>query len=122
MPLFAVTRTRGPGWLPDRGLEEQVQWREPADFMNRLASEGSVVLGGPLESTPDVLLVMRADTAEIIRARLNDDPWTTLGLLRITSITAWTLRLGALPERPDRPTPKKRGSSDVAPLNESRVK
>jgi uncharacterized protein YciI len=97
MPLFAVIRTRGAAWQPDRGLEGQQQWREHADFMNGLAAEGMVVLGGPLEGTPDVLLVMRADSAEDIRRWLNDDPWTNLELLRILSITPWTLRLGALP-------------------------
>jgi uncharacterized protein YciI len=97
MPLFAVIRTRGAAWLSDHELEGQPQWREHADFMNGLAAEGIVVLGGPLEGTPDVLLVMRADSAEAISHRLNDDPWTHLELLRIRSITAWTLRLGVLP-------------------------
>jgi hypothetical protein len=97
MPLFAVIRTRGAAWLPDQGLEGQPQWREHADFMNGLAAEGTVILGGPLEGTPDVLLVMRADTAEAIRDRLNDDPWTNLELLRIRAVAPWTLRLGVLP-------------------------
>jgi uncharacterized protein YciI len=97
MPLFAVIRRRGAAWQPDQGLEGQRQWREHADFMDRLASAGIVVLGGPLEGTPDVLLVMRADSAEAIRAQLNADPWTNLELLRIQAIASWTLRLGALP-------------------------
>ena len=97
MPLFAVIRTRGVAWLSDHDLEDQPQWREHADFMNGLAADGVVVLGGPLEGTPDVLLVMRADSAETISHRLTDDPWTNLELLRIRSITPWTLRLGVLP-------------------------
>ena len=97
MQLFAVIRTRGTAWLPEHGLEGQRQWRDHADFMNALAAEGIVVLGGPLEGTPDVLLVMRADSAEVIRQRLDNDPWTNLDLLRIRSITPWTLRLGVLP-------------------------
>ena len=31
-----------------------------------------------------------------IRARLGSDPWTVNDLLRISEITRWTLRLGAL--------------------------
>ena len=100
MPLFAVIRRQGAAWLPDRGLEDQPQWREHADFMNRLAAAGSVVLGGPLEGTPDVLLVMRAGSAEFINRLLDDDPWSRLELLRVQSITLWTLRLGALPGAP----------------------
>lgn len=94
MSLFAVIRTRGPAWLPDVRLEGQKEWQQHADFMNGLEAEGTVVLGGPLEGTPDVLLIMRADTAETIRHRLGEDPWTHLELLEIRSITPWTLRLG----------------------------
>jgi hypothetical protein len=97
VPLFAVIRTRGPAWQADLRLEGQRQWQEHADFMDRLAAAGVIVLGGPLESTPKVLLVMRADTAEAIHERLLDDPWTNLDLLRIESIARWTLRLGTLP-------------------------
>jgi hypothetical protein len=57
---------------------------------------GMIVLGGPLEGTPDVLLVMRADNAESIRQLLSADPWTTLELLQLQLIAPWTLRLGAL--------------------------
>lgn len=81
------------------GLEGQQAWQEHAQFMDALTAEGVVVLGGPLEGTPDVLLVMRADNAQEIVERLNGDPWTSLDLLRTRSITPWTIRLGALPPR-----------------------
>jgi hypothetical protein len=55
-----------------------------------------VVLGGPLEGTSDVLLIIRANTADEIRSRLEADPWTSNDLLRVTRITPWTLRLGSL--------------------------
>jgi hypothetical protein len=64
--------------------------------MNALTKEGFVVLGGPLEGTSDVLLVVRAQTPDEVRGRLADDPWTGKDLLRITRITSWTLRLGSL--------------------------
>jgi len=51
---------------------------------------------GPLDGTPDVLLIARANDADEIRARLADDSWTRNGLLRITQIVPWTLRLGTL--------------------------
>jgi hypothetical protein len=55
-----------------------------------------VVLGGPLEDTPEVLLIIRAETPEEIRSRLAADPWSGNGLLRITRVLPWTLRLGSL--------------------------
>jgi uncharacterized protein YciI len=94
--LFAVIRTRGLAWQVSHPLEGQADWAAHASFMNALASEGFVVLGGPLEGTSDVLLVVRAETADEVRSRLADDPWSAEDLLRISRIAPWTLRLGSL--------------------------
>ena len=64
--------------------------------MTALHRDGFVLLGGPLDGTPDVLLIARGDDADEIRARLADDSWTRNGLLRINQIVPWTLRLGTL--------------------------
>lgn len=94
--LFAVTRTRGPRWNPEVSLEKQEDWDGHADFMNELRASSFVVLGGPLEGTPDVLLIVRANSVAEIHARLNGDSWTSKDLLRIKQIVPWTLRLGSL--------------------------
>ena len=94
--LFAVINTRGPAYRRGTPMEEQDGWRPHADFMNALVAEGFVVLGGPL-AEPDVLLILRAGSADEIRSRLAADPWQAKGLLRIKSISPWTLRLGQLP-------------------------
>ncbi len=94
---FAVIRTRGPAWQPDLGLEQQADWRGHAVFMNALHREGFVLLGGPLDGTPDVLLIVRAAAPEEIPARLKADPWTAADLLRVKQIFAWNIRLGSLP-------------------------
>jgi uncharacterized protein YciI len=77
-------------------MEEQDEWPAHAVFMNALHRDGFVLLGGPLEGTPDVLLIAFANDADEIRARLTDDAWTRNGLLRLERIVPWTLRLGAL--------------------------
>src|SRR6059036_2405012 len=59
-------------------------------------ADGFVLLGGPLEGTTDVLLIVRASNAEQIRSRLSADPWTRNDLLRISQVVPWTLRLGSL--------------------------
>ena len=76
-----------------RTLEES---RPAIDVLNALAKEGFVILGGPLESTSDVLLVIRAKTPDEVRSRLAEDPWARKDLLRITQVAPWTLRLGSL--------------------------
>jgi len=94
--LFAVIRTRGPAWRDSFPLEGQRDWNAHASFMNELKADGFVVLGGPLEGTNDVLLIIRAAGQEEIVFRLASDPWTSLDLLRVSRISPWTLRLGSL--------------------------
>jgi len=71
-----------------------VDWPAHADFMNALEAEGFVLLGGPLESTIDALLIVRARDAEEVRWRLAADPWVKMAVLREASVLPWTLRLG----------------------------
>jgi hypothetical protein len=97
--LFAVTRTRGTRSNYACTLEEQDHWQSHAAFMNGLVHDGFVLLGGPLDGTPDVLLIVRATHTDNIMSRLADDPWGRNGLLRITHVHPWTLRLGALPQK-----------------------
>lgn len=77
-------------------MESQAGWASHAAFMNTLENEEFVILGGPLEGTSDVLLVVRAESADAVQARLASDPWTAQDLLRTTRVTPWTLRLGSL--------------------------
>ena len=95
-PLFAVIRTRGPAWNSFLNLEQQPAWDAHAVFMNALKREGLIVLGGPLEDSPDVPLIFSASGPDEIRRRLQADPWTVSDLLRISRISPWTLRLGSL--------------------------
>jgi uncharacterized protein len=96
--LFAVIRTRGPAWQDSRPMETQVDWGPHASFMNALVREGFVIVGGPLETTSDVLLVVRAASSDEVRSRLAEDPWAAKDLLRVTRVAPWTLRLGSLGE------------------------
>jgi uncharacterized protein YciI len=73
---FAVTREPGAGWAASPTMRNQDNWTEHAAFMNALAHEGFVVLGGPLADGLIVLLIVKAESEEEIRARLVDDPWT----------------------------------------------
>jgi uncharacterized protein YciI len=92
---FAVVREAGPGWDPARPLREQPAWPEHAAFMDALADEGFVVLGGPLAPDGRTLLIVGAQDEAEIRARFADDPWTPLDVLRIASVEPWEILLGA---------------------------
>ena len=94
--VFAVLRSRGPAWDAAQPLEGQRDWDAHAAFMDALFEDGFVLLVGPLESTRDALLVVRAATEEAIRVRLAADPWSTNGLLVTSRVSRWQLRLGTL--------------------------
>src|SRR5260370_38699699 len=94
--LLAVVRARGPGWAPSGPVEGQPEWPAHGAVMNGLKAEGFVVLGGPLEGTSEVLLIVRAENDAEIRSRLAADPWSGNDLLRVVRTDPWTLRLGSL--------------------------
>ena len=101
--LFAVTRMRGQAWDASKALESQQEWSEHATFMNRLAADGFVVLGGPLGESDDVLLIVDARSADDIRATLAHDPWIQSQLIDIKSIQGWKILLDhSEPENSDR--------------------
>ena len=89
--IFAVIRSRGPLWDSARLMEQQKDWLEHADFMNGLHADAFVLFGGPLEGTSEVLLIVRAENAEEIAARLSGDCWSENNLLRVSRILPWRL-------------------------------
>lgn len=94
MSYYAVVRSKGPGWDHGRKRREQQGWDEHAAFMDALAADGFVVLGGPLgqEDGDDVLLIVDADSEADIHARLAEDPWPD-EMLTTASIRPWTVLL-----------------------------
>ena len=94
--VFAVVqRQRGPKWDLSRPMEEQILWDEHAAFMENLVERGFVVVGGPVGDEGRVLLIVRAESDDEIRATLAEDPWSD-DLLLIVSVEPWTIRLGGL--------------------------
>lgn len=90
--FFVVLRRTGPEWDPARPLEEQSGWDGHAAFMDALADEGFVALGGPLADEVRVVLVVEARDESAVRARLAQDPWSGTHLV-VDSVEAWTIRL-----------------------------
>jgi len=75
-------------------MRQQVLWDAHARFMDALAAEGFVVLGGPIGAgEEDTLLVIDADSEETLRPRLATDPWTHAGLLEIARVDPWNILL-----------------------------
>jgi uncharacterized protein YciI len=91
---FAVTRERGPRWNPSMPMREQDGWDGHAAFMDGLVEDGLIVLGGPIGAGERrFLLIFDAESEAAIEARLAEDPWTPMEMLRIVSIEPWELLL-----------------------------
>jgi uncharacterized protein YciI len=97
MPTFAVRTVHRSGWDPQRPLREQDAWDDHAAFMNGLAADGFVVLGGPLgpggqdSGGHGALLIIQAPDEQAVRTRLNADPWAARDILAIESPGPWAI-------------------------------
>lgn len=91
--LFVVVRTRGPAWDAAKPMRAQQQWSEHAAFMDKLAADGFVVLGGPVDEGQDFLFAVKATDERAIRSTLHNDPWSHSGMLEVRSIQRWTILL-----------------------------
>jgi uncharacterized protein YciI len=91
---FLVERAKGPAWDRSRGRREQEGWDAHAAFMDALAEEGLVILGGPIGEGDgeNALLIVDAESEAEIRARLAEDPWTD-DMLTIESVKPWSVWL-----------------------------
>ena len=93
MANFALTLVHGPGWDTSRPIRQQQAWAQHAAFMDGLVDDGFIILGGPLGDGERTLHVVDAAGPGEIEARMAQDPWAELGLLRIGSIEPWSLWL-----------------------------
>jgi uncharacterized protein YciI len=96
LDYFLVERGKGPSWDHSRPRRQQAGWDEHAAFMDALAEQGFVVLAGPIgEGDGDnALMVIDADSEDVIRARLAEDPWGE-EMLTIESVRPWSVWLRA---------------------------
>jgi hypothetical protein len=97
MPFFVVINEEGPQWDDKRVMRDQKGWDEHAVFMDVLAEEQFVILGGPLHySKHTAMLIVNALNEVFLRKRLAEDPWMRTGVLRHLEIYPWEVLLGKL--------------------------
>jgi hypothetical protein len=111
--LFVVTRIKGKAWDSTKAMRSQVQWPEHATFMDDLANNRFVILGGPLGDKGNILLVVDATDEGEIRSTLARDPWSKLAILEVQSIHLWTVLLQAGPAIRAMPPPRENFGTDA---------
>jgi uncharacterized protein YciI len=72
-------------------MREQERWDDHAAFMDALAEEGWVVLGGPLGDGSNFMHVVDAVGVDEVEARFAADPWVPMDMLRIVSAEPWEI-------------------------------
>jgi hypothetical protein len=97
MAIFALTTDHGPRWDASRGIREQEAWDEHASFMDGLVDDGFLLLGGPLGDGEHTLHMVEAADEDEVRTRMGEDPWASMGLLRIGALERWSIWLGSRP-------------------------
>jgi uncharacterized protein YciI len=90
--FHVVIHRSGPEYDLSRPLEEQSGWQAHAEFMDGLADEGFIVLGGPLADEFRVVHAVEAESEEEVRTRLAADPWSGSHLV-VDAVEPWTIRL-----------------------------
>ncbi|MGH8951555.1 MAG: hypothetical protein ACRDX9_09025 [Acidimicrobiia bacterium] len=100
MAYFVVISDQGPAWNNSLPMREQEDWSGHAVFMDALAADGFVVLGGPIGdgTRHRARLIVRSDGEQDLRDRLARDPWAQLGLLMIESVEEWEVLLSNEPD------------------------
>jgi hypothetical protein len=98
IPYFVVINEAGPQWDDKRSMRDQKDWPEHAVFMDTLADERFVILGGPLGNyrRHRAMLIFDAPNEGVLRKRLAEDPWMRDGVLRTIEIYTWDVLLGKL--------------------------
>jgi len=101
--FYMVVNEAGPTWAGGTPMREQTGWSAHAVFMNALADEGFVVLGGPIgDGSPHrAMLIVAAPSEQEVERRLAEDPWRRDGVLKVTSIERWEILLDG--QGPDEP-------------------
>lgn len=62
--------------------------------MEQLVKSQVVLMGGPVAGTDKVALAIHADSTAAIHTCLEQDPWTSSGLLRTAATYHWQILLG----------------------------
>jgi hypothetical protein len=97
MMFLVLLRHSGPEWDLKQPMDQQSNWREHADYMDKLVDAGVIVLGGPLDEVR-VVLAVEAGSEETVRGILARDPWSETHLV-VDTIDAWSLRLDGRKDR-----------------------
>lgn len=90
---YLILRRYGPSWNYEVPRDRQAEWPAHAAFMDSLVEDGKILLGGPVNDGPLVLISAVSTTMNSILNKLALDPWENLGLIEDLEIKRWEILL-----------------------------
>jgi len=98
LQYFLVTEIPGPEWDRSRPRREQLGWDAHAAFVDSLADQGAVVVGGPV-GDPDYGPALLVAQPEAKKTSGNTSPMTPRSARSSPSrnIQLWSIWISALP-------------------------
>lgn len=98
--VFVVNRASGANWDANVSMTHQKDWAAHAEVMDQMHNDGFVLFAGPVANAEhfESMMIVRAESEGDVRARFAVDPWVIQDISKIVRVTAWTVRLGTLPE------------------------
>ena len=93
--FFAVIVQRGPAWDQSKPSSEQAGYAPHAAHWRDLEAAGFTAMAGLMKDSMDVLFIVRAESADDVRARIGGDPWQQHGVARIARLEPIDIRIGA---------------------------
>lgn len=94
MPEFLVAFVPDTGYRIGYLLREQPGWEDHASFMDSLAYEGFIRMGGPGGKGPFVHLAVTSGSMKEAVEIFTADPWKASGLIEEVGIENWEILLG----------------------------
>jgi uncharacterized protein len=85
----------GAQWNPDKPNREQAHWDDHARFIDALFDSGRIMLGGPFADASGSMVVFAAESVDVVRAIMRDDPWAHHQILVERDIKEWTIFIDA---------------------------
>src|SRR5882762_8657294 len=92
---FVMISSAGPNRDLSKGTREQPFLDEHAAFIDRLAAEGFILMGGPLVDEGGSLLIFNAEDENEVRQKMKNDPWLERGILKLEHTKRWQIFIDA---------------------------
>lgn len=92
---FVLLLTPGTAWVEGKTVREQPYWTQHADFMDQLFANGIVVLGGPFTDTSGSMVVVEAESKQVVVDLFARDPFMVHNIFALNMLKQWQLFLDA---------------------------